>query len=211
MASAGGDKGVMLKVVVLGDSGVGKTSLTQRWVKGRFSNKYKATIGADTMTKEVEVDGKRVTLLLWDTAGQERFQSLGVSFYRGSDACVLVYDITSEESFESLRNWQRDFVQSASSASSDAGSVPFVVLGNKSDMADNRRVSPTRARGWVEAELPNSKFFETSAKDATNVDEAFVGLARAALAIRASAAPPGIPVVPLNEPTGDDAHKKGCC
>ena len=163
------------------------------------------------MTKEVDVDGTKVTLLLWDTAGQERFQSLGVSFYRGSDACVLVYDITSEESFESLRNWKRDFVQSGN-LDGDAGSVPFAVLGNKSDMAESsRRVTPTRARGWVEAELPNSSFFETSAKDATNVNEAFVGLARAALAIRAATAAPAIPTVPLSEPTGDDSHKKGCC
>ena len=88
-------KKVLLKVVILGDSGVGKTSLMNQYVNKRFSAQYKATIGADFLTKEVMIDDKLVTLQIWDTAGQERFQSLGVAFYRGADACILVYDITS--------------------------------------------------------------------------------------------------------------------
>ena len=81
---------VLLKVIVLGDSGVGKTSLMNQYVNRKFTNQYKATIGADFLTKEVMIEDKLVTMQIWDTAGQERFQSLGVAFYRGADACVLV-------------------------------------------------------------------------------------------------------------------------
>lgn len=82
-------KKVLLKVIILGDSGVGKTSLMNQYVNKKFSNQYKATIGADFLTKEVIVDDRVVTMQIWDTAGQERFQSLGVAFYRGADCCVL--------------------------------------------------------------------------------------------------------------------------
>merc|ERR1712078_475636 len=86
-------KKVLLKVIILGDSGVGKTSLMNQYVNKKFSTQYKATIGADFLTKEVMVGDRLVTMQIWDTAGQERFQSLGVAFYRGADACVLVFDV----------------------------------------------------------------------------------------------------------------------
>lgn len=82
-------KKILLKVIVLGDSSVGKTSLMNQYVNRKFSNQYKATIGADFLSKEVTVDDRTVTIQIWDTAGQERFQSLGVAFYRGADCCVL--------------------------------------------------------------------------------------------------------------------------
>lgn len=82
-------KKTLLKVIILGDSSVGKTSLMNQYVNRKFSNQYKATIGADFLTKELTVDDRTVTMQIWDTAGQERFQSLGVAFYRGADCCVL--------------------------------------------------------------------------------------------------------------------------
>merc|ERR1712164_98314 len=93
-------KRTLLKLIILGDSGVGKTSLMNQYVNKKFSKQYKATIGADFLTKEVMIDDKLVTMQIWDTAGQERFQSLGVAFYRGADSCVLVYDVTDSKSFE---------------------------------------------------------------------------------------------------------------
>ncbi|KAG1443254.1 hypothetical protein G6F56_010742 [Rhizopus delemar] len=99
---ASGRKKVLLKVIILGDSGVGKTSLMNQYVNKKFSNQYKATIGADFLTKEVMVDDRLVTMQIWDTAGQERFQSLGVAFYRGADCCVLAYDVNNSKSFEAL-------------------------------------------------------------------------------------------------------------
>ncbi|KAL9317711.1 hypothetical protein ACSQ67_014228 [Phaseolus vulgaris] len=112
----------LLKVIVLGDSGVGKTSLMNQYVHKKFSQQYKATIGADFVTKELQIDDRLVTLQvgfvsysngisIWDTAGQERFQSLGVAFYRGADCCVLAYDVNVMKSFDTLDNWHEEFLK----------------------------------------------------------------------------------------------------
>ena len=125
-------KRTLLKLIILGDSGVGKTSLMNQYVNRKFSKQYKATIGADFLTKEVKIDDENlVTMQIWDTAGQERFQSLGVAFYRGADCCVLVYDVNNERSFQNLENWREEFLAQASPA--DAENFPFIVLGNKTD------------------------------------------------------------------------------
>jgi Ras-related protein Rab-7A len=196
-----------LKVVLLGDGAVGKTSLRARFLHRRFTNNYKATIGADFVTKELtlgddddgsgtstgtgtgtsasasasasggggaEGSGRRVTLQIWDTAGQERFQSLGVAFYRGADACMLVFDVTVYRSFESLAHWRREFLIQAAPA--DPDHFPFVLLGNKADRAD-RAVTTAVAERWARANN-NMPYYETSAKEGTNVEEAFRTLAR---------------------------------
>merc|ERR1712035_225582 len=129
---------ILLKVIILGDSGVGKTSLMNQYVNRKFTSRYKATIGADFLTKEVMVDDRLVTMQIWDTAGQERFQSLGVAFYRGTDCCVLVFDVTSTTSFKALDSCRYEFLIQASPR--DPENFPFVVLGNKVDL-ENRAVS----------------------------------------------------------------------
>ncbi|KAK7064437.1 ras family-domain-containing protein [Favolaschia claudopus] len=170
---------VLLKVIILGDSGVGKTSLMNQYVNKRFSNQYKATIGADFLTKEVMVDDRLVTMQLWDTAGQERFQSLGVAFYRGADCCVLVYDVNSAKSFETLDSWRDEFLIQASPH--DPENFPFVVLGNKIDVEENKRqVTQKRAMTWCQSK-GNIPYFETSAKEAINVEQAFQTVAKNAL------------------------------
>lgn len=170
-------KKVLLKVIILGDSGVGKTSLMNQYVNRKFSNQYKATIGADFLTKDVMIDDRLVTMQIWDTAGQERFQSLGVAFYRGADCCVLVYDVTNANSFKSLDSWRDEFLIQASPR--DPESFPFVVLGNKIDL-ENRAVSTKRAQTWCQSknDIP---YFEVSAKEAINVEQAFQTIARNAL------------------------------
>jgi len=110
----------------------------ERFVNRRFSQQYKATIGADFLTKDMFVDDRNVNLQIWDTAGQERYQSLGSAFYRGADACVLVFDITDVKSFESLETWRDEFLVSASAP--DPQHFPFVVLGNKCDLESQRAV-----------------------------------------------------------------------
>jgi Ras-related protein Rab-7A len=100
----------LLKVIILGDSGVGKTSLMNQFVNRKFNSQYKATIGADFLTKEISLTNTQVTMQIWDTAGQERFQSLGVAFYRGADCCVLVYDTCNLKSFETLDSWRDEFL-----------------------------------------------------------------------------------------------------
>uniref|UniRef100_A0A8D8R0A1 Ras-related protein Rab-7b n=1 Tax=Cacopsylla melanoneura TaxID=428564 RepID=A0A8D8R0A1_9HEMI len=123
---------VLFKVVILGNAAVGKTSLLNQFVNNKFSNQYKATIGADFLTKDIFLDNRIVTLQIWDTAGQERFQSLGVAFYRGADCCVLVCDVTAPSSFQSLSSWKDEFLIQAAPA--DPDNFPFVVLGNKVDL-----------------------------------------------------------------------------
>ncbi|GFF40930.1 alpha-galactosidase, putative [Aspergillus udagawae] len=176
-------KKVLLKVIILGDSGVGKTSLMNQYVNKKFSASYKATIGADFLTKEVLVDDR----LIWDTAGQERFQSLGVAFYRGADCCVLVYDVNNSKSFEALDSWRDEFLIQASPR--DPESFPFmltslqVVIGNKIDVEESKRmISSKRAMTFCQSK-GNIPYFETSAKEAVNVEQAFEEvIARSALA-----------------------------
>ncbi|XP_058110910.1 ras-related protein Rab7 isoform X2 [Magnolia sinica] len=144
----------LLKVIVLGDSGVGKTSLMNQYVHKKFSQQYKATIGADFVTKELQIEDRLVTLQIWDTAGQERFQSLGVAFYRGADCCVLVYDVNVLKSFDTLDNWHDEFLN---------------------------QVSEKKAKEWC-ASKGNIPYFETSAKEDYNVDAAFLCVAKTALA-----------------------------
>uniref|UniRef100_A0A8C5N147 Rab7 n=1 Tax=Leptobrachium leishanense TaxID=445787 RepID=A0A8C5N147_9ANUR len=146
-------KKVLLKVIILGDSGVGKTSLMNQYVNKKFTNQYKATIGADFLTKEVMVDDRLVTMQIWDTAGQERFQSLGVAFYRGADCCVLVFDVTAPNTFKTLDSWRDEFLI---------------------------QVTTKRAQAWCHSKN-NIPYFETSAKEAINVEQAFQTIARNAL------------------------------
>ncbi|CAG0887926.1 unnamed protein product [Darwinula stevensoni] len=171
-------KKILLKVIILGDSAVGKTSLMNQYVNHKFSNQYKATIGADFLTKEIMVDDRLVTMQIWDTAGQERFQSLGVAFYRGADCCVLVYDVTAPSTFKSLDSWRDEFLIQASPK--DAENFPFVVIGNKIDL-EERAVSSKRAQQWCH-QKNDIPYFETSAKENVNVEQAFMTVARNALA-----------------------------
>ncbi|KAF6146345.1 hypothetical protein GIB67_020439 [Kingdonia uniflora] len=171
----------LLKVIVLGDSGVGKTSLMNQYVHKKFNQQYKATIGADFVTKEIQIEDRLVTLQIWDTAGQERFQSLGVAFYRGADCCVLVYDVNVLKSFDTLDNWHDEFLKQANV--SDPQTFPFILLGNKVDIdgGNSRVVSQKKAKEWC-ASRGNIPYFETSAKEDINVDTAFICVAKTALA-----------------------------
>lgn len=163
-------KKTTLKICIIGNSGVGKTSLIIRYIKNKFTNQYRITVGADLFSKEVTYNSKQYILQIWDTAGQEKFQSIGSAFYRGSDACVLVFDLTTKKSFEDLENWKREFIRQGGVKNED--SFPFIVLGNKCDMEDLREVDKNDAEQFCEG---NGKmgFFETSAKDDVGIQNAF--------------------------------------
>jgi len=203
-------KKILLKVIILGDSGVGKTSLMNQYVHKRFSNQYKATIGADFLTKEIMIDDKLVTLQIWDTASQERFQSLGVAFYRGADSCVLVHDITDSKSFDNLESWMDEFLVHANP--NNQSTFPFVVLGNKADLAANRRQVPAqKAKAWC-ASKGDIPYFETSAKEALNVEQAFQTIAKNALARESQQKPVFIPdTLDLKAEQNKEQKSGGCC
>jgi len=199
-------KKALLKVIILGDSGVGKTSLMNQYVSRRFSSHYKATIGADFLTKEVMVDDKLVTMQIWDTAGQERFQSLGVAFYRGADCCVLVFDVNVAKSFEHIDNWREEFLSQAAPRNKET--FPFVLLGNKIDL-ENRAVTQKRSQAWCQAN-GNIPYFETSAKEAINVDQAFQTIAKNALQQESTLEPYMIPNTVTLPTENTTPEKQGC-
>jgi len=162
-------KPIFLKVVLLGDGGVGKSSLMQRFVSNKFDSAPFHTIGVEFLNKDIEVDHEKYTLQIWDTAGQERFKSLRTPFYRGSDCCLLTFALDDEQSFRNLAIWKKEFLYYADIADSD--NFPFVVLGNKVDV--EHQVDDNTVKEWCEAN-GHMPYFETSAKDAINVDLAFI-------------------------------------
>ena len=196
-----------LKVIVLGDSSVGKTSILNRFVKQEFSQSYRATVGADFLFKEMVVDGKPVSLQIWDTAGQEKFQSLGNAFYRGTDCCMLVYDITNLETFENIPSWKKEFLERSGNENVN---FPIILLGNKLDIAPDRKVSKSNAKEYAEQE--NIVFDEISAKDDIRVEEAFFEIVRKCIN-REEIIRPTLPVKPivLKTPSADAKKKKKCC
>jgi len=169
----------LLKVLLVGDSGVGKTALYIRYIENRFSEKYQSTLGADFNSKEQEIaDGRAVILQIWDTAGQERFQGLGPIFFRGADCLILVYDLTDRQSFEHLQSWQECFLQQANIENYKA--FPIVCIGNKLDLDDRKILSEEVERAAWRQEFLKSYHFECSARDGRNVKEAFRKAASAA-------------------------------
>ena len=166
-----------LKIVILGDSGVGKTTLLQQYLNGKVNLNSKPTIGADFSKKEVLIDDNVVTLQIWDTAGQEKFQSLGYAFYRGADCCCLVYDITNPVSMENLDRWRKGFMDNCGRTCSE--SFPFVVLGNKLDRENERSVASQTGQQY--AQEHQMAFFETSAQLGTHVEDVFIEMAKQAL------------------------------
>lgn len=166
------------KIILLGDSGVGKTSLMRQFTTGKFENRYKATIGADFFTYELEIEGRPVSLQIWDTAGQERFQSLGVAFYRGADACMLVFDITSGESFSHLSQWEQEFRFQSGKELKE-----IILVGNKTDLEEKRQVFQHGVKEWcrttatMRGTVDPVNYVETSAKDHKSVKVAFEDLA----------------------------------
>lgn len=164
----------VFKIIVIGDSNVGKTCLTYRFCGGKFPAKTEATIGVDFRERAIEVDGEHIKLQLWDTAGQERFRkSMVQHYYRNVHAVVFVYDITKISSFESLPHWVEECNRHQLTTH-----IPRILVGNKCDCKEETAVSTNMAQKF--ADLHNMPLFETSAKDdceANHVDAIFLTLA----------------------------------
>ncbi|XP_046982510.1 ras-related protein Rab-8A [Schistocerca americana] len=158
------------KVLVLGDSNVGKTCIVHRYCDERYYDVYIATIGLDFKQKIINLDGTPIKLQIWDTAGQERFRTLTTAYYRGAMGILLMYDVTSMESFNHLSYWLRNIQENASP------DVVKVLAGNKCDAVAERAVDAER--GQKIAENFDMPFFEVSCKQNINIEEAFLTLAR---------------------------------
>ncbi|XP_068333170.1 ras-related protein RABA5e-like [Pyrus communis] len=155
----------LFKIVIIGDSAVGKSNLLSRYARNEFNAHSKATIGVEFQTQSTEIDGKEVKAQIWDTAGQERFRAVTSAYYRGAVGALIVYDITRKTTFESVGRWL-DELKSHSDTT-----VAMMLVGNKCDLENIRAVSVEDGRSLAEAE--GLFFMETSALDSTNVKKAF--------------------------------------
>lgn len=164
---------LLFKLLLIGDSGVGKTSILFRFSDDAYTPTFISTIGIDFKIKTIELRGKKIKLQIWDTAGQERFHTITTSYYRGAMGIMLVYDITNAKSFDNIQKWLRNIDEHANE------DVEKMIVGNKCDMED-RRIIP-KERGEAIAREHGIRFMETSACSNINVERAFLDLARAIL------------------------------
>lgn len=164
-------KGYVFKVLLLGDAGVGKTSLIIRFVHNKFKSDYLLTIGMNVYSYSLDVDGTNVSLSIHDIGGQKRFESFRQIFYKGSSGALLVYDITREASFRHVSQWARELREECKQP------AELVLVGNKVDLEDLRAVSYEEGKKQ-NAQLGSTNFIETSALSGHNVIDAFEQLAR---------------------------------
>jgi Ras-related protein Rab-1A len=196
----------LFKLVLIGDSGVGKSCLLLRFADDAFTESYISTIGVDFRFRTVKVDKKTVKLQIWDTAGQERFRTITSAYYRGADGIIMVYDVSNQESFDHVNDWLSEVNRYASEGTCK------LLVGNKSDKTD-KVVATDKAKAYA-ASL-GVPFLETSAKNASNVEEAFLTMTAELIKMRetkgaAPAAETGGLKVRQNAP-GTPAAAGGCC
>ena len=191
----------LFKLLIIGESGVGKTCILLRFTEDSFTANHLTTIGIDFKIKIINIDNKLVKLQIWDTAGQERFRTITKTYYKGAHGIILTYDVTDLNSFRSIKNWIKQIESNAQS------SVCKVLVGNKCDKSD-RKV--TVEEGKKLAEEFNMEFFETSAKSNQNINEVFTFLTREILKTQGDAGTNG-----GQKLNGDNSENKkrwgGCC
>ncbi|KAL2253174.1 ras-related protein RABA1f-like [Sesamum indicum] len=159
------DYDYLFKVVLIGDSGVGKSNLLSRFTKNEFSQESKSTIGVEFATRSIQVDDKIVKAQIWDTAGQERYRAITSAYYRGAVGALLVYDVTRNVTFENVERWLKELRGHTDS------NIVIMMVGNKADLRHLRAVPTDKAKSFAENE--RTFFMETSALEALNVENAF--------------------------------------
>lgn len=187
-----------LKVVLVGDTKVGKSCILSRLVQGTFDRNMPATIGAAFLTKVITTSNGPVRLQLWDTAGQEKFRSLAPMYYRSSAVAVLVYDVTSKQSLEGLEDWAAEIADKA------PHNIKLVVVGNKIDMTEERCVSQAAGQEFVK-KLNAVRHYETSAKTGEGINEVFNDIAQLDIA------QDNVVDTPRPQKREEEAGGGGCC
>ena len=163
--SSTNDYEYLFKILLIGNSNVGKSSLFLRFVDEIWKENFVPTIGVDFKIKSIKIDNKIIKLQIWDTAGQERFKSILSSYYKGANGILLLYDITNVNSFKSLSNWLIDIEKNSSK------NVKKILIGNKCDLNELRKIPINKGKEF--ADTYNMKFIETSAKNNVNINECF--------------------------------------
>ncbi len=197
----------LFKIVLMGDSGVGKSNLISRFTTNEFSLESRSTIGVEFASRSIESDGKIIKAQIWDTAGQERYRAITSVYYRGAVGALLVYDITKRSSFENVTRWLKELRDHADSK------IVIMLVGNKKDLRQQRQVTMDEAKELCKAH--KLFFIETSALADTNVKTAFETILRQihhSVASRrpAEAAVDAAPALPLAEQS-EEPSSGGCC
>ena len=164
------DYDFLYKIVLIGESGVGKSNLLLRFTRNEFDAEKRSTMGVEFATRSIQHDNKVIRAQIWDTAGQERFRTITSSYYRGAHGIIVVYDVTDRKSFNSIPQWLNEIELNATP------NIIKIMIGNKADAVETKEISTDQAIEF--AQKNDMKFFETSAKAATNVEETFIEMAR---------------------------------
>lgn len=159
----------LFKLLIIGDSGVGKSCLLLRFADHMYTESYISTIGVDFKIRTIDLDGKTIKLQIWDTAGQERFRTITSSYYRGAQGIIIVYDVCDEDSYKNVRSWLHEVDRYASD------NICKLLVGNKCDRVSFKVISYETAKDF--ADMLDIPFIETSAKASTNVEKAFLTMA----------------------------------
>ncbi|CAJ1970948.1 unnamed protein product [Sphenostylis stenocarpa] len=203
----------LFKVVLIGDSGVGKSNILSRFTRNEFCLESKSTIGVEFATRTLQVEGKTVKAQIWDTAGQERYRAITSAYYRGAVGALLVYDITKRQTFDNVQRWLRELRDHADS------NIVIMMAGNKSDLNHLRAISTEDAQSLAEKE--GLSFLETSALEAYNVEKAFQTIlfdiyhiiSKKALAAQDATSSTGLPqgtIINVSN-TQDNTPSRSCC
>ena len=164
------DYDYLCKVLLIGNSSVGKSALMERYVDNTFTPHFVSTIGVDYKVKRIKINDKNVKITIWDTAGQERFRTITSVYYNGSHGIIIVFDLTDRSSFKNLNDWLHEIDRYA------RDKVKLLLIGNKSDLIDKRKVSFEEASKY--AEQMGFEYIETSAKNNTNIDNVFISMSQ---------------------------------
>ncbi|XP_026425928.1 ras-related protein Rab2BV [Papaver somniferum] len=214
MAKVDQEYDYLFKIVLIGDSGVGKSNILSRFTRNEFCLESKSTIGVEFATRTLQVDGKTIKAQIWDTAGQERYRAITSAYYRGAVGALLVYDTTKRQTFDNVQRWLRELRDHADS------NIVILLAGNKSDLKHLRAVNEEDAQ--VLAEKEGLSFLETSALEALNIEKAFQTIlteiyhivSKKALAAQEAAATAGLPgqgtTINVADASGNSSQRN-CC
>ncbi|KAI3948942.1 hypothetical protein MKW98_021548 [Papaver atlanticum] len=214
MAKVDQEYDYLFKIVLIGDSGVGKSNILSRFTRNEFCLESKSTIGVEFATRTLQVDGKTIKAQIWDTAGQERYRAITSAYYRGAVGALLVYDTTKRQTFDNVQRWLRELRDHADS------NIVILLAGNKSDLKHLRAVNEEDAQ--VIAEKEGLSFLETSALEALNIEKAFQTIlteiyhivSKKALAAQEAAATAGLPgqgtTIDVADASGNSSQRN-CC
>jgi len=164
----------IIKITLLGEKNVGKTSLVYRYIENKFRDSYKATLGVNLLKKDMDVDGNGVSVQIWDLGGQESFRSLRKLYLEGANGAFVMFDLTDRKTFDKLNEWIESFKEAR-------GEQPMVLIGNKSDLENQRKITDMEASNY--AKDNNMELILTSAKTGQNVEDAFIILTKRILEI----------------------------